>query len=74
MPTKITDNRKKPAITPVYQLLKGAKFDFNNNIFMVIGAKCDLTHCVHLTTGETHYIKNEEKVEVVSVEIIVEAL
>lgn len=74
MPTKITDTRKKPAITPVCQLRKGAKFDFNNNIFMVTCAKADLVHCVHLTTGETHFIKNEEKVEVVSVEIIVEAL
>ncbi|AWD90333.1 hypothetical protein KNT87_gp236 [Erwinia phage Cronus] len=74
MPTKITDNRKKLQTTFAHQLLKGAKFDFNNNIFMVTGSKGDLVHCVHLTTGETHYIKDEEKVEVVSVEIIVEAL
>lgn len=69
MTTKIVDTRPKPQLSYAHALKLGAKFDFNGNIFMVTGSKGDKIQCVHLVTGDTHYIDDDQKIEIVSVEI-----
>lgn len=74
MSTEIIDHRKPTETYAAGVLSVGRKFDWNGDIFMVIGYQKRSVEVVHLKTGGRHYIDENEPVETVSVEIHVKAI
>ncbi len=74
MNTKIVDHRTPMKSVPAGNFHTGEKFDYNGNIFMVIGYEKRSVKAVHLMTGVTYYIDENEPVHCVFVEIHVKAI